>query len=140
MDAMVFRHHIFHGAHRGWKGDPCGLADFTGHSMEGGAQEIPLVTVPDFDLGQGRRSRRISTHSHCQPRSAARRFSSSSSTKARNEQNTWPLLVASHWWKMSRLSTRDLAAFKQNLDKVYELFPRLQERTRQKAGTLSGGE
>ncbi len=29
---------------------------------------------------------------------------------------------------------------KHNLDKVYELFPRLQERRLQKAGTLSGGE
>ena len=31
-------------------------------------------------------------------------------------------------------------AFKQDLDKVYELFPRLLERKKQLSGTLSGGE
>lgn len=30
--------------------------------------------------------------------------------------------------------------FVQNLERVYEMFPRLKERSRQKAGTLSGGE
>ncbi|MGQ9710698.1 MAG: ABC transporter ATP-binding protein [Anaerolineae bacterium] len=30
--------------------------------------------------------------------------------------------------------------FKENLERVYALFPRLKERARQKAGTLSGGE
>jgi branched-chain amino acid transport system ATP-binding protein len=30
--------------------------------------------------------------------------------------------------------------FEQNLERVYELFPRLKERRLQKAGTLSGGE
>jgi len=30
--------------------------------------------------------------------------------------------------------------FKQNLDRVYEMFPRLKERANQKSGTLSGGE
>jgi len=42
--------------------------------------------------------------------------------------------------EMGAFSPRARAAFKENLDKVYELFPRLKERTRQKAGTLSGGE
>lgn len=35
---------------------------------------------------------------------------------------------------------RDKAGIRQDLEKVYQLFPRLQERTRQFAGTLSGGE
>jgi branched-chain amino acid transport system ATP-binding protein len=42
--------------------------------------------------------------------------------------------------EMGAFSKRAHANFKENLDKVYELFPRLQERARQKAGTLSGGE
>ncbi|EHK65555.1 ABC transporter ATP-binding protein [Achromobacter arsenitoxydans] len=35
---------------------------------------------------------------------------------------------------------RDAAALKQSCDQVYALFPRLRERRRQAAGTLSGGE
>jgi len=42
--------------------------------------------------------------------------------------------------EMGAFSRRARASFKQNLDKVFELFPRLKERARQKAGTLSGGE
>ena len=42
--------------------------------------------------------------------------------------------------EMGAFSSRARAGFKQNLEKVYELFPRLAERARQKAGTLSGGE
>src|SRR5204862_73285 len=34
----------------------------------------------------------------------------------------------------------DRAGIEQDIDRVYELFPRLQERRMQKAGTLSGGE
>jgi branched-chain amino acid transport system ATP-binding protein len=41
---------------------------------------------------------------------------------------------------MGAFSPRARATFHQNLEKVYELFPRLKERTHQKAGTLSGGE
>jgi branched-chain amino acid transport system ATP-binding protein len=42
--------------------------------------------------------------------------------------------------EMGAFSSRARSSFKQNLDKVYEMFPRLKERARQKAGTLSGGE
>ncbi len=42
--------------------------------------------------------------------------------------------------EMGAFSRRARAHFKQNLEKVFELFPRLQERGSQKAGTLSGGE
>ena len=35
---------------------------------------------------------------------------------------------------------RDGAGIKRDLDRVFELFPRLKERERQKAGTMSGGE
>ncbi|MHB8066323.1 MAG: ABC transporter ATP-binding protein [Desulfobaccales bacterium] len=42
--------------------------------------------------------------------------------------------------EMGAFSGRARASFQQNLDHVFELFPRLQERAKQKAGTLSGGE
>jgi branched-chain amino acid transport system ATP-binding protein len=42
--------------------------------------------------------------------------------------------------EMGAFSPRGRANFKQNLEKVYELLPRLKERAQQKAGTLSGGE
>ncbi len=42
--------------------------------------------------------------------------------------------------QMGAFSPRSRAGFKQNLEKVYEIFPRLKERADQKAGTLSGGE
>jgi branched-chain amino acid transport system ATP-binding protein len=35
---------------------------------------------------------------------------------------------------------RDTEKIEEDLDRVYELFPRLKERERQKAGTMSGGE
>jgi branched-chain amino acid transport system ATP-binding protein len=35
---------------------------------------------------------------------------------------------------------RDSTGIKEDIDKVFELFPRLQERQKQKAGTMSGGE
>ena len=35
---------------------------------------------------------------------------------------------------------RDMAEIKKDMDKVYDLFPRLKERSWQKSGTLSGGE
>ncbi len=42
--------------------------------------------------------------------------------------------------EMGAFSKRARANYKQNQEKVFELFPRLKERIRQKAGTLSGGE
>lgn len=42
--------------------------------------------------------------------------------------------------EMGATNARARARFKQNLERVYELFPRLKERATQKAGTLSGGE
>lgn len=38
------------------------------------------------------------------------------------------------------ISNRNKALYREELDKVYELFPRLYERKNQKAGTMSGGE
>jgi branched-chain amino acid transport system ATP-binding protein len=41
---------------------------------------------------------------------------------------------------MGAYSRRDRAAIKQDIERVFGLFPRLKERRRQTAGTLSGGE
>jgi branched-chain amino acid transport system ATP-binding protein len=42
--------------------------------------------------------------------------------------------------EMGAFSKRARHLFQENLEKVFDLFPRLKERARQKAGTLSGGE
>jgi branched-chain amino acid transport system ATP-binding protein len=42
--------------------------------------------------------------------------------------------------EMGAFTRRDAAAIRSDIDRVYELFPRLQERAKQKAGTMSGGE
>ena len=42
--------------------------------------------------------------------------------------------------EMGAYSRRAKARFKENLEKVYDMLPRLKERADQKAGTLSGGE
>ena len=42
--------------------------------------------------------------------------------------------------EMGAFSRKDKANIKGDLDRVFELFPRLQERVGQKGGTLSGGE
>jgi branched-chain amino acid transport system ATP-binding protein len=42
--------------------------------------------------------------------------------------------------EMGAFTRRDTAAIRTDIERVYELFPRLQERAKQKAGTMSGGE
>jgi branched-chain amino acid transport system ATP-binding protein len=42
--------------------------------------------------------------------------------------------------EMGAFQLQDRSTFKDDLDRVYSLFPRLEERKHQKAGTLSGGE
>jgi branched-chain amino acid transport system ATP-binding protein len=42
--------------------------------------------------------------------------------------------------EMGAFARRDAAGIQEDTDKVFELFPRLQERVNQKGGTLSGGE
>ncbi len=42
--------------------------------------------------------------------------------------------------EMGATNKRATPKFRENLERVYEMFPRLQERRAQKAGTLSGGE
>jgi branched-chain amino acid transport system ATP-binding protein len=42
--------------------------------------------------------------------------------------------------EMGAFQREDRSTYQEDLDRVYELFPRLHERRQQKAGTLSGGE
>jgi branched-chain amino acid transport system ATP-binding protein len=42
--------------------------------------------------------------------------------------------------EMGAFQREDRSTFKEDLDRVYSLFPRLAERKHQKAGTMSGGE
>jgi branched-chain amino acid transport system ATP-binding protein len=42
--------------------------------------------------------------------------------------------------EMGTFQREDRSTYRQDLERVFELFPRLQERRSQKAGTLSGGE
>ena len=42
--------------------------------------------------------------------------------------------------EMGAFTRRDQAAIREDIERVYSLFPRLQERQRQKGGTMSGGE
>ena len=41
---------------------------------------------------------------------------------------------------MGAFTRSDQAAIREDIERVYSLFPRLQERRRQKGGTMSGGE
>jgi branched-chain amino acid transport system ATP-binding protein len=42
--------------------------------------------------------------------------------------------------EMGAFTRRDSAGIREDIDRVYEMFPRLKEREKQKAGTMSGGE
>ncbi len=42
--------------------------------------------------------------------------------------------------EMGAFTRRDMAAIRADLDRVFDLFPRLKEREKQKGGTMSGGE
>jgi branched-chain amino acid transport system ATP-binding protein len=42
--------------------------------------------------------------------------------------------------EMGAFQRKDKATIREDMDRVFELFPRLQERREQKAGTMSGGE
>jgi branched-chain amino acid transport system ATP-binding protein len=52
----------------------------------------------------------------------------------------FPRMSVTENLEMGAFQRTDRENFSQDLDRVFELFPRLQERRSQKAGTLSGGE
>jgi len=52
----------------------------------------------------------------------------------------FPRMSVTENLEMGAFQRRDRAAMKEDMDRVFELFPRLAERRTQKAGTMSGGE
>jgi len=52
----------------------------------------------------------------------------------------FPRMSVTENLEMGAFQRTDKAAFKEDMDRVFELFPRLAERRSQKAGTMSGGE
>jgi branched-chain amino acid transport system ATP-binding protein len=52
----------------------------------------------------------------------------------------FPRMTVTENLEMGAFQRRDRAAMKEDMDRVFELFPRLAERRTQKAGTMSGGE
>jgi branched-chain amino acid transport system ATP-binding protein len=52
----------------------------------------------------------------------------------------FPRMTVTENLEMGAFQRRDREAIREDMDRVYELFPRLHERRDQKAGTMSGGE
>jgi branched-chain amino acid transport system ATP-binding protein len=52
----------------------------------------------------------------------------------------FPRMTVTENLEMGAFQRKDKSAFKEDMDRVFELFPRLAERRSQKAGTMSGGE
>ena len=52
----------------------------------------------------------------------------------------FPRLTVQENLEMGSFRIKDNARIKANMERVFELFPRMEERRRQKGGTLSGGE
>jgi branched-chain amino acid transport system ATP-binding protein len=69
----------------------------------------------------------------------AERIKSGIATVPENRR-LFPHLTVLENLEMGAYTRTDSAAIKQDLEKVYEIFPRVHERRSQRAGTLSGGE
>ena len=52
----------------------------------------------------------------------------------------FPRMTVRENLEMGAFTRRDTTAIRSDIDRVYEMFPRLKEREKQKAGTMSGGE
>ena len=52
----------------------------------------------------------------------------------------FPRMSVTENLEMGAFQRRDRAGIREDMDRVFDLFPRLQERRNQKAGTMSGGE
>src|SRR4051794_471649 len=52
----------------------------------------------------------------------------------------FPRMSVTENLEMGAYQRKDRASFREDMDRVFELFPRLAERRHQKAGTMSGGE
>ncbi len=61
-------------------------------------------------------------------------------TQAPEGRRVFGILTVRENLNLGAFTSRDKARFQENLDWIYDLFPRLKERENQLAGTLSGGE
>jgi branched-chain amino acid transport system ATP-binding protein len=52
----------------------------------------------------------------------------------------FPRMTVRENLEMGAFTRRDTKAIREDIDRVFDLFPRLQEREKQKGGTMSGGE
>jgi branched-chain amino acid transport system ATP-binding protein len=56
------------------------------------------------------------------------------------ERKIWPYLTVYEHLELGAYTRKDREGIERDIREIYALFPRLQERTEQRAGTLSGGE
>jgi branched-chain amino acid transport system ATP-binding protein len=56
------------------------------------------------------------------------------------ERKIWPALSVEEHIRLGAFSRRDTAGIRDDIERIYTIFPRLAERRKQLAGTLSGGE
>src|SRR4051812_1439715 len=61
-------------------------------------------------------------------------------SQAPEGRHTFPRMTVRENLELGAFLRRDKEEVARDLDRVYDLFPRLQEREKQKAGTMSGGE
>jgi branched-chain amino acid transport system ATP-binding protein len=56
------------------------------------------------------------------------------------ERKIWPFMTVYEHLELGAFTRRDTDGIERDVRQIFELFPRLEERRHQKAGTLSGGE
>jgi branched-chain amino acid transport system ATP-binding protein len=61
-------------------------------------------------------------------------------SQAPEGRRLFPYMTVLENLEMGAFQRKDRAGIKEDLDRVYSLFPRLEERKHQRAGTMSGGE
>ena len=71
---------------------------------------------------------------------AADRIVAKGIAQSPEERHVWPTMTVTENLSMGAYLCKDKAEIERRIQKVYERFPRLQERHKQLAGTLSGGE
>jgi branched-chain amino acid transport system ATP-binding protein len=72
--------------------------------------------------------------------SAPHRIVKSGIAQSPEGRRLFPRMSVTENLEMGAFQRTDKQNFREDMDRVFELFPRLQERRSQKAGTLSGGE
>ena len=132
--------HVYYGAIHAVKGI----------SLEVGPKEV-VTLIGANGAGKSTTLRAINGLNH--PRQGSIRFQGRDVTKSSPHdivksgiaqspegRRLFPRMSVAENLEMGAFQRTDREHFKEDLDRVFELFPRLHERRAQKAGTLSGGE